>query len=772
VRRGETLGKIAESLRPAGVSLDQMMVSLYRENKASFDGNNMNRLRAGSVLRVPDAAALSTSPANEATREVRAQAADFNGYRQRVAGAVQDAPPVAADGGPAASGRIAPKVEEKVPAAAPGSDVLRVSKGDASKAGGRDPKAAQAAREEDATAREKALREATERVAALEKMLKDAQRLLDIQSKQLADLQKLAKAEPTRAPEPAKAAEPAKKAEAPKPEPVKAEPKPVPAAPEPKPEPSKAEPRPEPVAPAPEPVVEAEKPQEPAPPVQPTPPVEAAKAKPVPPPPPPPPSLVDQVLDFVNTYLTELGLGLVALFGIGALVARRKKGAAPKAAAAKVPAEPAVAAQTAGTASMTSSLVEPMLETQTGLDEVDPLAEAEVYLTYGREGQAEEILREAIEKTPARHELHLKLLGIYMKRGDASAFEAVARQLYGGTGGQGETWQKAAEMGASIDPANPLYAAGTSTAEGGDGALSTVSGGITAAAIASAGAVAAAAAAAPTRPIDTEQTQVLSLSEIQPADGPITVDFDFEPPAPAGTTPSGGDDEIVDIGGSADGSSGATAADMDFTLDFGSPATESVPALPDLPLEPPSDATETVEADLTFEPVMPSMSGEPGLSMAEPLFNAEATNVLLDSGPPTGSILDFKLEAARAEAEEIGVSSGSGPSTQPPLGQDTMIMADPGELVTFDMTHPAGVPQNWQETTLPRVDLDLGETNVDGSASNRDEHWNDVNTKYDLAKAYEEMGDKDGAREILREVIAEGDQQQKADAESMLARLG
>ena len=53
-----------------------------------------------------------------------------------------------------------------------------------------------------------------------------------------------------------------------------------------------------------------------------------------------------------------------------------------------------------------------------------------------------------------------------------------------------------------------------------------------------------------------------------------------------------------------------------------------------------------------------------------------------------------------------------------------------------------------------------------------DERWNDVNTKYDLAKAYEEMGDKDGAREILREVIAEGDAQQRADAEAMLARLG
>jgi pilus assembly protein FimV len=410
---------------------------------------------------------------------------------------------------------------------------------------------------------------------------------------------------------------------------------------------------------------------------------------------------------------------------------------------------------------MTSSLVEPMSAKEVGLDEVDPLAEAEVYLTYGREGQAEEILREAIEKTPNRHELHLKLLGIYMKRGDALAFETVARQVYAGTGGRGETWRKAAEMGASIDPANPLYGAGLSNADGGVSALSTVAGGVI-----------AAAAAAPARPTDPEQTKVLSVADIQPADGLITTDVDLDLLAPDAATASGSNEEIVDLGGSAGGASAAPAVDMDFTLDFRSPGTESVPSLPDLPLEPPPEATASVEADLTFEPVMPSASGGPGFSTAEPPFNAEATNVLLDPGPPTGSILDFNLEATRVEAEVKAVAPGSGPVTEPPVGRDTMIMADPGELVTFDMTHPAGLPQNWQETTLPRVDLDLGETLVDGNDPIREERWNDVNTKYDLAKAYEEMGDKDGAREILREVIAEGDQQQKAEAESMLARLG
>jgi len=52
-----------------------------------------------------------------------------------------------------------------------------------------------------------------------------------------------------------------------------------------------------------------------------------------------------------------------------------------------------------------------------------------------------------------------------------------------------------------------------------------------------------------------------------------------------------------------------------------------------------------------------------------------------------------------------------------------------------------------------------------------DEKWYDVQTKFDLAKAYQEMGDKEGAREILREVIAEGDTEQKSAAEKVLETL-
>ena len=52
-----------------------------------------------------------------------------------------------------------------------------------------------------------------------------------------------------------------------------------------------------------------------------------------------------------------------------------------------------------------------------------------------------------------------------------------------------------------------------------------------------------------------------------------------------------------------------------------------------------------------------------------------------------------------------------------------------------------------------------------------DAHWEDVQQKFDLARAYQEMGDKEGAVEILREVEREGDAGQKAEAQKMLESL-
>lgn len=90
--------------------------------------------------------------------------------------------------------------------------------------------------------------------------------------------------------------------------------------------------------------------------------------------------------------------------------------------------------------------------------EVDPLAEADVYIAYGRDVQAEDILKEALARQPDRHPVRVKLLSIYAGRKDLQSFDALASELHRMTKGEGEDWQQAAELGREIAPANPLYA--------------------------------------------------------------------------------------------------------------------------------------------------------------------------------------------------------------------------------------------------------------------------------------------------------------------------
>jgi pilus assembly protein FimV len=83
----------------------------------------------------------------------------------------------------------------------------------------------------------------------------------------------------------------------------------------------------------------------------------------------------------------------------------------------------------------------------------------------------------------------------------------------------------------------------------------------------------------------------------------------------------------------------------------------------------------------------------------------------------------------------------------------------------------ATLPGLAQAPGLAGLSLDLGSPEGTVTGTVRDERWYDVQTKFDLAKAYQEMGDKEGAREILDEVVAEGDDSQKKAARDLLATL-
>jgi pilus assembly protein FimV len=97
-------------------------------------------------------------------------------------------------------------------------------------------------------------------------------------------------------------------------------------------------------------------------------------------------------------------------------------------------------------------------------DEVDPVAEAEVYMAYGRDQQAMEVLQDAIRRDPSRIELKIKLLEVYQKRKDVRAFEAMAEELYPAIGKDAARWGRVTEMGRRISPRHPLFAAAAASA--------------------------------------------------------------------------------------------------------------------------------------------------------------------------------------------------------------------------------------------------------------------------------------------------------------------
>ncbi len=88
---------------------------------------------------------------------------------------------------------------------------------------------------------------------------------------------------------------------------------------------------------------------------------------------------------------------------------------------------------------------------------------------------------------------------------------------------------------------------------------------------------------------------------------------------------------------------------------------------------------------------------------------------------------------------------------------------------------PAQLARPAAALELDKLDLSFDperSTFEDPTPSVLDGQWHDAATKLDLAKAYQEMGDVEGAREILQEVLHEGDDQQKAEAKSLLGKLG
>jgi pilus assembly protein FimV len=686
VKKGDTLWRIAENARGDNkdASIEQVMLAIYRTNKNAFFGSNVNNLKAGKILKMPESEELHAIDAPQARREFRAQYDAWQEYKLKLASAstaikVTEAPEAAApkmEETPAVK-PVAPepakKAEPKAAPAAPTTaekgkqdELLKIVRSTLQQEKSTpDKKVSETESPKEATAREQQAladraatleesleskrlenRDLSDKVGVVRSQLKKESRLIELESQSLATQQKQAPEQ--KAPE-AKPAEPmAKLAEKPVEKPAAAKPE----------EQIKTETLP-PVA---KPARVAPKKRAPVAPVAPAPKVEK--------------DFMSTVMEAVQSdLLVPAVIGIVVLLsGVIALVylRRRQKSIAEfeesilsadaisteqPATTGTVAGQPAVAT-TGGDTSFLSDF------SQGGMgnihtDEVDPVAEAEVYLAYGRDETAEEILKEAMVKNPDRQELKLKLLEIYHQRNDVAAFETLAEELYAALGGRGgKIWEKVEEMGRKLNPGNPMFRGGA-PARGSSPAPSAQA------------AVPGAKAAAP--------TSVMGADILR----------DREAPASAAETETVGD----------------------FDFDVGSAAAGV-----------PSPDTKT-GAETNFES--------------------------LDLGTPTDNAIDF--EAGGKDIAAGGIDLGA-PSVAAPAEHD--IKWEPGSTAA--------------SATTPDVALDSAAPAGESQASGQ---WDETATKLDLAKAYIDMGDAEGARSILQEVMSEGSEAQKKQAQDLSAQI-
>lgn len=708
VKSGDNLTRIANQFKPVDVSLDLMLVALYRANPEAFSGNNMNRLKSGQILAVPDADAVRASGSeSEARSVVVAHAADFNAYRARLAAQVAaSAPAREPDATQNVSGKITAKVEEKPTATNTAKDKLTLSKATASAP--QQGKTGQAA-EEDKIARQKAVDEAAARVKELEKNVNDLEKLMALKSKAAAEAKK----------------------------------------------PSAS------AAASGVPTIDATPPAEPKP----------KRTLVLPPKKLAEPSFFEILMD--NITYVGAAAAAVLLGAVGIMASRRRKKFVVPAEEPSIlgdtaipPQQPLIADAGGQSVDTNNSVFNSNFApsaSQLDTNEVDPVAEADVYIAYGRDAQAEEILKEALRTHPERHAVRLKLLEIYVTRKDARAFETQASELYALTRGQGDEWEQAAAMGKGLDPANPLYAMGA-----GEPAPAAP---VAAAAMAGA----AVAAAAPDFGNDFGAT--------------------YTPAAPAAEEPMAAA-PALDLDLSQDA---APAAGADFNdLDFGGGLDTALPQAADASVSPASVAAENsnlMDFDLdglSFEPVAapaPAPAAEapapapaddlgmdfglelPSAAPVEPAAPAEDARPAAVSDP-------LELDLAGFDIPEVPAFTEPPKAEAPPLDFDTGLDL-PAETIT------AAAPPAAQEFDLSGIDLDLD--SLGGGAATATEapaaaapvsseplsaHHMEMDTKLDLAIAYQEIGDKEGARELLDEVLRGGNPDQVARANAMKSQLG
>ena len=718
VRAGDTAGKIAAKTKSGNVSLDQMLVALLRQNPEAFIGGNINRVKSGAVLQIPSPEAVSAMTVGDAAQTIVAQSDDFNAFRRKLAAGVPTTNVATADR--QASGKVQAKVEDRAPTSTV-PDKLTLSKG--AIAG----RPAASAEQQIATVRQD--NDSASRVAELSKNISDLNKLSAASSAQVNGLRTPASglSVPTTAPAAVNPAVVSASAATPmmvKPSaPVRIEPvvsaqsavssaasqvaasavaasaataavQPASAAASNAANATVTAPA---VSPASTPKVQASAAADTTVKSAPVAVAPAAVVKSAPTV--DKPSVIGELMD---NSLVLLGLALLVLLFAGFAFYRKrqsKQSTQVDSSFLESRLQPdsffgASGGQRVdtndGNATGSSLVYSPSQLDAAG--DVDPVAEADVYLAYGRDLQAEEILKEALRTNPMRVAIHAKLLEIYAKRHDVKAFGVIAADAFKLTRGEGSEWHYISNMGRELDPGNTLYLPGGQP---------------------------------PLKPASSADAAHSGGSANSGGFGSSTLPQAIEPQL-----------------GESEASSNFDL-DLDFSLDdsVAKPAVASQPADPVVP--------------------KPNTYTASGITAPEPMFS----EIDMDFGDGK-AVTSADIRAAHQK-----------PDLDEPLSFDSI--AFPG---TSDFKPPlftsSGTPASSKNANGP-LEFDMGDLSLDldgpitevSPYSGKPALDDQLETKFSLAQEFSSLGDPEGARALVEEVLLEATGSLKIKAQSFLNAL-
>lgn len=379
----------------------------------------------------------------------------------------------------------------------------------------------------------------------------------------------------------------------------------------------------------------------------------------------------------------------------------------------------------------------------------DVIAEADVYLAYGIYQQAEELLQKALKDNPDKDSYRVKLAETYYAGKNTDGFIELATDMnQRRSGADTPAWRKMVELGQQLVPGHALFAAAAGGALGiGDEASSAENSEESGAAEAElqasvpdldlgfdepaeADGQADAGDAASVLDSLSEEEVEFDLSETgaeadTDAKSDQGVEFDlsetqaFEPDKT--TTEFDLDIDAAELGIDVESEAadeGGSEADGEFDLDFSADVDAMTAG---------DEAEETEDADLSLDQIADEVLD----------FDAEEAGVAVEDEQPAEAENAAELEVAEESVEEATILDFSEAASEPAV-----------------VSGPAG---DSMDDELDLSDLD----DID-----------EVSTKLDLAKAYLDMGDADGTRSILDEVMNEGNDEQKKEADELLRQLG